>query len=88
MNKLKISVVSLSLAVFFCITFILCVVFDLLFPSLAMNKAWTPYFPGFVWLNVGSFLLGLIESFIYGIYTGVVFVPIYNYFQKRFQKSS
>jgi len=29
-------------------------------------------------LSVGSVLLGLVESFLYGVYPGLVFTPIYN----------
>jgi hypothetical protein len=38
--------------------------------------------PGFGWLSVGSFLLGLGESFLYGAYTGLIFVPIYNFLRR------
>ena len=31
----------------------------------------------------GGFLLGLIESFLYGAYIGLVFVPIYNFLARR-----
>ena len=27
--------------------------------------------------------LGLIESFLYGVYAGLVFVPIYNFLTRR-----
>lgn len=39
--------------------------------------------PAFKRLAFGGFLLGLIESFIYGAYIGLVFVPIYNFINKR-----
>ena len=41
--------------------------------------------PGFRWLSVGSFFLGLVESFLYGAYTGLVFVPIYNFVLRRYR---
>jgi hypothetical protein len=41
--------------------------------------------PGFRWLSVGSFVLGLVESFLYGAYTGLVFVPIYNFVLRRYR---
>ena len=34
--------------------------------------------PGFTWISVGSAILGLIESFLFGVYFAVIFVPIYN----------
>ena len=39
--------------------------------------------PGFTWLTWQSFLLGLVESFLYGIYFGLVFVPLYNFFHGK-----
>jgi len=39
--------------------------------------------PGFEWLTWWGFLLGLIESFLYGVYAGLVFVPIYNFLYRR-----
>jgi hypothetical protein len=39
--------------------------------------------PGFHWLTAGSFVLGLVESFLYGLYAGLVFTPIYNGFVRR-----
>ncbi len=31
----------------------------------------------------GSFLVGLIESFLYGAYAGLVYVPIYNFLHRK-----
>ena len=39
--------------------------------------------PGFRWLTVMGFLIGALESFLYGAYMGLVFTPIYNFFQQR-----
>jgi hypothetical protein len=39
--------------------------------------------PAFKWLSIGSFCLGVIESFFYGVYAGLVFVPIYNFLSRR-----
>ena len=39
--------------------------------------------PAFKWLTFWGFWLGLIESFLYGAYVGLVFVPIYNFFTRR-----
>ena len=44
--------------------------------------------PAFEWLSVGSFFLGLIESFLWGFYGGIVFVPIYNLLHKRWGNSA
>jgi hypothetical protein len=42
--------------------------------------------PAFKWLTLGGFFLGLIESFLWGVYIGLVYVPIYNLFYRRWAK--
>jgi len=81
-------VVGFSLGSFLSFTFVLCVVFDLLFPEQAMYEAWRRLLPGFKWLSWGSFFLGLVESFLYGVYFGLVFAPLYNFFNMRFENKT
>ncbi|MCO6414526.1 MAG: hypothetical protein J5I92_17465 [Thiogranum sp.] len=70
-------------SLFLAITFTLCVAFDLLFPAHAMYEAWQALLPGFAWLSWRSFFLGLIESYGYGWYFALVWVPIHNVFAAR-----
>ena len=70
-------------SLFLAITFTLCVIFDLLFPEHAMYRAWRDLLPGFEWISWGSFFLGLIESYGYGWYFALIWVPIYNVFAAR-----
>ena len=35
--------------------------------------------PGFKWLSWQGFFVGHVKSFLYGVYAGVVYVPIYNF---------
>jgi len=65
------------------ITFTLCVAFDLLFPEMAMYKAWLTLLPGFEWLTWRHFFLGLAESYGYGWYFTLIWVPIYNFVISR-----
>ena len=65
---------SLTLAV----TFSLCVSFDLLFPEHAMYNVWLDLLPGFEWINWKTFLIGLAESWLYGWYFALIWVPTYN----------
>ncbi len=74
---------GMSLGLFLAITYVLCVLFDLWFPGLAMNPVWAPLLPGFTWLTWPSFFLGLVESFAYGWYVALVFGPLYNFFAAR-----
>lgn len=80
--KQKISLVAVGHAtsIFLAITFTGCVSFDLLFPEHAMFRAWQDLLPGFVWISWKSFILGLIESYGYGWYFTLIWVPLYNYF--------
>jgi len=57
--------------------YLACVTWDLLVPRFAMNSAWAPLFPGFTWLTGGAFLLGLVESVLYGALLGwlIAWIP-------------
>ncbi len=78
-------VVSWSLGIFSAISFILCVLYGLIVPERlhGMSAFLEAMLPAFKWLTFGGFLLGLIESFLYGIYIGIVFVPVYNFINRR-----
>ncbi|MFQ5585352.1 MAG: DUF5676 family membrane protein [Thermodesulfobacteriota bacterium] len=80
MRLLDWKILGFSSGSFLSITYLLCISFDLIFPGYAMYESWVRLLPGFTWLTWWSFFLGLIESFIYGIYFGLVFAPLYNYF--------
>ncbi|MDQ7019562.1 MAG: DUF5676 family membrane protein [Robiginitomaculum sp.] len=74
---------GMSLGVFLTVSFALCVAFGLLVPGAHMYQSWLPLLPGVTWMSLPSFLLGLVESFAYGWYIALVFVPIYNFFAPR-----
>ncbi|MDA8239323.1 MAG: DUF5676 family membrane protein [Nitrospiraceae bacterium] len=82
---LKIKVVSWSLGIFFAVSFILCVLYGLVVPPRlhGMSAFLEAVLPAFKWLTFGGFVLGLVESFLYGVYVGIVFVPIYNFISKK-----
>jgi len=74
-----------SLGVFAACTFVLCIVYGLLVPkAFHMTQFLEITLPGFQWLSVGAFALGLVESFLYGAYAGLVYTPIHNFFARRF----
>ncbi|MGE3507733.1 MAG: DUF5676 family membrane protein [Vicinamibacterales bacterium] len=70
-------------SLFLAITFVLCVGFDLLFPQMAMYRSWQALLPGFTWISWSSFLLGLVESYGYGWYAALIWVPLYNVLSAR-----
>lgn len=52
--------------------------------NLGMQQFLQMMLPAFKWLTWWGFLLGLIESFLYGAYAGLVFCPIYNFLHRHF----
>jgi hypothetical protein len=81
---LNIKIVSWTLGIFTAISFVLCVIYGLIVPpSLHVAQFLEAVLPAFKWLTIGGFFLGLIESFLYGAYVGLVFVPIYNLLTRR-----
>jgi hypothetical protein len=84
MKRLTIRGTGLSLAIFFDVTFTLCVLWGMLLPSLHARgvPVLEAILPGFTWLSFGSFVLGLVEVFLYGMYIALVLVPLFNYFER------
>jgi len=75
---LSLAAVGHATSLLLAISFILCVIFGLAFPEAAMYKSWQIFLPGFEWLSWKSFFLGLFESYAYGWYFALIWVPIYN----------
>jgi Cu+-exporting ATPase len=50
-----------------------------------MHEAWLRLLPGFTWLSWGSFGVGLSESFAYGWYIALIFAPLYNLCEAKFE---
>ena len=86
MGKLDWRVVGLTTGSFLVISYLLCVAYDLAFDQ-RMYEVWLKLLPGFTWLTWPSFFLGLVETFLYGIYIGLIFAPLYNFFTDRFYRS-
>lgn len=87
MKTLNLLVVTWSLAIFSTVTFIVCVIYGLVVPeSLHMQEFLEIFLPGFTWGTLSGFLVGLVKSFLYGAYTGLVYVPIYNFIYRKWGK--
>ncbi len=82
MKRLSIKTVGLSLGIFFAVSYVLCIIWDLVFPGWAMYQLWQGLLPGFSWSAVGL-LIGLVETALYGFYVAVIFVPVYNYLHRH-----
>ncbi len=82
---LNIKVVSWALATTTAISFVVCVAYGLATPqTLHMHVFLEQVLPGFKWLTLPGFVIGLVESFLYGVYAGMVYVPTFNFFARRF----
>jgi len=82
-HALAFKAVGHATSLFFAITFLLCVAVTLVFPSHQMAQTLQELLPGFQWLNWKSFFLGLVESYSYGWYATLIWVPLYNVFAAR-----
>lgn len=81
---LNTKLVAWALGIWASITFIVCVIYGLVTPqSLQMSAFLEQVLPAFKWLTWWGFLLGLVESFLYGAYAGLVFCPVYNWLHRR-----
>jgi hypothetical protein len=84
---LNIKVVSWALATTTSISFIVCVTYGLATPeTLHMHVLLEQLLPGFKWLTLPGFLAGLVESFLFGAYAGIMYVPTFNFFARRFAR--
>ncbi len=84
MNTLRFWPIAWTLAFLAAITFTLDMLMGVLFPDWwVMQRAWELVLPGFSFISWGDFLLGLVESFLGGLFTAVLFVPLYNFFAGR-----
>ena len=83
MKRLTIRGTALSLGIFLDVSFVLCVLWGLALSGLHAKgvSILEAILPGFTWLTPASFVLGLVEVFLYGVYVAVVFVPLFNYFE-------
>lgn len=76
--------VTWALSAFTVVSYLLCVLYGLVTPaSIHMTQFLEIVLPGFRWLTLTGFSVGLVESFLWGAYVGLVFVPIYNAVYRR-----
>lgn len=92
-SDLSIKVVGWSVSAVLVVTYLLAVLFCILAAllgpgsgmmtaSATMAGVMEATLPGFGWHFVG-FVIGLGLAVVYGFYIAVIFVPVYNYLQRR-----
>jgi uncharacterized protein DUF5676 len=84
-RRLRLLPVGMSVSLLFAISYVLCVALGLVWWDAGLHQPWLQFLPGFTWLSPRTFLLGLVESFAYGWYVALVFVPLFNFFNARFR---
>ena len=84
-RRLRLMPVGMSVGLLFVISYVLCIALGLIWWEGGLHQPWLQFLPGFSWLSPGTFLLGLVESFAYGWYVALVFVPLFNFFSARFK---
>lgn len=81
---LNIKVWTMSLACWMTVTFTICVIGGVIAPGLPIpHRTLELLLPGFTWISPRSFVLGLVETFFYGAYTGWLLVSLHNFFARR-----
>ena len=81
---LNTKVITWSLGLFGALTFVVCVLYGLIVPeTLHMTGFLEQVLPGFTWLTWSGFLIGTIESFLYGVYAGLAYCTIHNVVARR-----
>jgi hypothetical protein len=83
-TRLSIVPLGLTLAAFFGVTYVLCIVYGLAFADQGFHLTLMPMLlPGFSWLTWPAFFIGLAWSFAFGWYVAAVFAPLFNFFVGR-----
>ena len=85
---LNIKVVTWSLAIWSAWSYLLCIVYGLVTPGslhmVAFLQQVLTWFEPNSWRGFG---LGLVQSFLYGAYAGIAYVPVYNLLHRRWVTS-
>ena len=83
-RRVPIVVLGLSLSGFFVVSYGICILGYLIFPSMPVQHAALRIFlPGFELLSWRTFFLGLVESLVWGWYIALLFGNLYNFFLPR-----
>jgi hypothetical protein len=73
---------ALSVATFLAVLYVGCLTLALVVPDRGLHVAWLQFLPGFAW-TFPMILVGLATSCVYGFVAGIIFAPIYNFYNGR-----
>jgi hypothetical protein len=86
---LNVKVWTWALAVWGAVVFVVCVLWGFVAPDTGLhNSLLEAAFPGFRWLTPGGFVIGLVESFVYGAGAGLLFSSLHNKLYRRWEPSA
>ncbi|OFW28637.1 MAG: hypothetical protein A3H97_03470 [Acidobacteria bacterium RIFCSPLOWO2_02_FULL_65_29] len=86
---LNVKVWAMSSGCWTAISFTICVLGGVIAPGLPIPHGTLELLlPGFTWISPGSFVLGLVETSLYGVYTGWLFAMLHNVFARRWGTTS
>lgn len=76
---LNMKVWTATLATWMGVSFTICVLGGMLMPGLPIrHQTLELLLPGFTWISLGSFVLGLAESLLYGVCAAAVLVVVHK----------
>jgi len=81
-NRVSIVALGLSISIFFLITYVICITLGFFWPEWGLHQPWLQFFPGFEWLTAKGFVIGLVESVLYGWYVAAVLGGLFNFFSR------
>ncbi len=70
---MSINRIGFSLSVVLTVSYIVCLIFDVVLPGYAMHGLWAPLLPGFE-MSAGGIVIGFVELVIYGWYIAALYV--------------
>ena len=82
-SRIPLLPLGIALSAFLAISYMLCILLGIVSWDWGLHQPWLQFLPGFSWLTWPSFFLGLVESFAYGWYVALIFVPLFNFFAAR-----
>ena len=73
---------ALSLATFLAVLYLGCLALSLVVPDRGLHGAWLQFIPGVAW-TLPLMAVGFVVSLAYGFVAGIIFAPIYNFYNAR-----
>lgn len=81
---LSVPVLGATIATFATISFLLCMLLGFIAPDWGLHRPWLQFYLGLTGFDLRSLVLGILQSVIFGAYTGALLATIFNFFSRRF----